>query len=679
MSSGRLEAMRDGLAQHGTKTLLVLREDRVVQEWYAPDFGPRRRHYSASMAKALVGGLSLMLALDDGLLGVDDLACDYVPQWRADPLKSRITVRHLATHSSGIEDAELSEEERAAAAERGQTLTDQHMSLPGWKGAFWRHEPDPFTIARDRAPVVFEPGSAYAYSNPGMGMLAYVVTVALRNAPQKDIRSLLRERIMRPIGIADGEWSVGYGTTYEVDGLPLVANWGGGEFTARATARLGRLMLRRGEWQGRQLLSPSVVALATLYAHTPLPQRPPGDPRPASGLCWWTNYDGVWPWLPLDAFAGSGAGNQTLLVVPTLGLVVVRNGSQIGRTHWGGPADHIFAPLAGAVLPPVEPSPVIERIEWAPASEITRQCLMHGRDGSDNWPLTWADDGDLYTAWGDGWGFEPGTAEKLSMGMAKVAGEPPDHVGSNIPSNAEFHGLGRTGRKASGMLMADGVLYMWVRNANGDGAHCRLGWSRDHARTWQWADWAFEELGYCTFLNYGRNYAGAPGDYVYTYSHDDPSAYVAADRMVLARVPTDMLRERDAWEFFSGLDAGGAPRWSAEIAERGAVFTHPRRCLRSGASYDAGIGRYLWWHQMVNHPTDSKTRFQGGLAVYDAPEPWGPWTCAYYTELWDVGPGETGSFPPKWMSEDGRSVHLVFSGDDAFSVRRGRIVLRRQG
>ena len=265
------------------------------------------------------------------------------------------------------------------------------------------------------------------------------------------------------------------------------------------------------------------------------------------------------------------------------------------------------------------------------------------------------------------------------MGMAKVAGEPPDHVGSNIPSNAEFHGLGRTGRKASGMLMADGVLYMWVRNANGDGAHCRLGWSRDHARTWQWADWAFEELGYCTFLNYGRNYAGAPGDYVYTYSHDDPSAYVAADRMVLARVPTDMLRERDAWEFFSGLDAGGAPRWSAEIAERGAVFTHPRRCLRSGASYDAGIGRYLWWHQMVNHSADSKTRFQGGLAVYDAPEPWGPWTCAYYTELWDVGPGETGSFPPKWMSEDGRSVHLVFSGDDAFSVRRGRIVLRRQG
>jgi hypothetical protein len=30
----------------------------------------------------------------------------------------------------------------------------------------------------------------------------------------------------------------------------------------------------------------------------------------------------------------------------------------------------------------------------------------------------------------------------------------------------------------------------------------------------------------------------------------------------------------------------------------------------------------------------------------------------------------------KWMSPDGRTVHLVFSGDDAFSVRRGTLVLR---
>ena len=64
------------------------------------------------------------------------------------------------------------------------------------------------------------------------------------------------------------------------------------------------------------------------------------------------------------------------------------------------------------------------------------------------------------------------------------------------------------------------------------------------------------------------------------------------------------------------------------------------------------------------------TRFAGGFAVYDAPEPWGPWTTAFFTEGWDVGPGETASFPTKWMSADGRTAHLVFSGDDHFAVRR---------
>ena len=56
--------------------------------------------------------------------------------------------------------------------------------------------------------------------------------------------------------------------------------------------------------------------------------------------------------------------------------------------------------------------------------------------------------------------------------------------------------------------------------------------------------------------------------------------------------------------------------------------------------------------------------------ILDAPQPWGPWTVAYEVDNWDVGPGEHGDFPAKWISRDGRTVHLVFSGDDCFSVRR---------
>jgi hypothetical protein len=45
----------------------------------------------------------------------------------------------------------------------------------------------------------------------------------------------------------------------------------------------------------------------------------------------------------------------------------------------------------------------------------------------------------------------------------------------------------------------------------------------------------------------------------------------------------------------------------------------------------------------------------------------------FFTEEWDVGPGETSSFPTKWMSADGKTLHLVFSGDDYFVVRRATL------
>ncbi|HUT18484.1 MAG TPA: serine hydrolase [Anaerolineae bacterium] len=675
MDAVALDRLCDSLAERGTRSLLIVRRDRIAYEWYAPGRDAAQRHYTASLAKALVGGISLMLALADGRIGVDDLACKYIPAWRDHPQKSKITIRYLATHSSGIEDAEPTQEERERALAAGRTRTQHHTSLPGWKGAFWRREPDPFSIAVHQAPVVFEPGTRYAYSNPGMAALAYAVTASLREAPQRDIRALLKERAMDPIGVPEASWSIGYGQPYEVDGLSLYANWGGGEYTPRAVARVGRLMLHRGEWDGQRLVDPAWVRRVLSYAGTPLPDRTPGNPQPGSGLCWWTNFDGVWPQLPRDAFAGAGAGNQVLLVVPCRDLIVVRNGEDLfdpehGEGFWGGAVQHLFSPLMDAFLDrrlkdlvyaPYPESTAIGEVRFDPPSTIVRRAF-----DSDNWPITWADDGDQYTAYGDGRGFVPYTEAKLGLGFARIIGPPTDWQGINVRSESgENDRMGPAGRKASGMLSVDGVLYMWARNAG----NAQLAWSTDHARTWHWADWRFTtSFGYPTFLNYGQDYAGARDEYVYVYSHDADSAYEPADRMVLARVPRTQIGERAAYRYLAGLDDAGRPLWTPEIEERQPVFTHPGLCRRSGVSYNAPLGRYLWWQQRAVEDVD--TRFEGGFGIYDAPEPWGPWTTAYLTLEWDTGPGEMGSLPTKWMSDDGRTCYLVFSGNDYFSVRR---------
>ncbi len=212
------------------------------------------------------------------------------------------------------------------------------MELPGWKGAFWKQDPDPFTPAIHDAPVIFEPGTDYAYSNPGMAALAYAVTASLKGSKYTDIRGLLADRVMKPIGVSDEEWSIGYGKTFDVDGLKLVPNWGGGGFTARAVARVGRFMMQRGDWEGRQWLRQAWVDRVKSYAGTPLPERPEGNPQPGSGLGWYSNFDRVWPQAPPDTFAGAGAGQQVLIVIPTKGLVIVRNGRELSDSlgFWGG-------------------------------------------------------------------------------------------------------------------------------------------------------------------------------------------------------------------------------------------------------------------------------------------------------------------------------------------------------
>jgi hypothetical protein len=272
--------------------------------------------------------------------------------------------------------------------------------------------------------------------------------------------------------------------------------------------------------------------------------------------------------------------------------------------------------------------------------------------------------------------------EKLSMGFARIVGEPPDFRGVNVRSpTGETTGQGPAGKKASGILMVDGTLYLWVRNAR----NSHLAWSSDHGRSWSWGSWRFvESFGAPTFLNFGRNYSGARDAFVYTYSFDRNDAYTAADGMVLARAPVTRIRELEAYEFFERLDEKGRPVWTRDIRRRGAVFEHPGQCYRSGISYNAALRRYLWVQVLPGtkerqfRTREKDPRFRGGFGIYDAPEPWGPWTTVYYTELWDTGPGESASFPTKWMSDDGRTLYLVFSGEDCLSVRKATLVLHRK-
>jgi hypothetical protein len=176
----------------------------------------------------------------------------------------------------------------------------------------------------------------------------------------------------------------------------------------------------------------------------------------------------------------------------------------------------LFQGLMHAAEPPYPQSSVIERIE------LDFKTHKRQAEGSDNWPTTWADDGHLYAAWGDGGGFG-GTNNKgrVSLGVARIEGDADHYDGKNVWGGIRPEAPAQFTGKSYGILSVDGVLYLWVaQQPNPHLSECQIAQSKDHGKTWTLADWSFryaDDLTIPTFLNFGRDYAGARDDYVYSY------------------------------------------------------------------------------------------------------------------------------------------------------------------
>jgi hypothetical protein len=325
--------------------------------------------------------------------------------------------------------------------------------------------------------------------------------------------------------------------------------------------------------------------------------------------------------------------------------------------------------------PPYPKSPVVIALRW------DDRVVRIGSGAGDNWPITWGEGDVQYTSYGDGKGFQR-RGPRLTLGFARILGDPPKHRAEDIASDADTpEGSGPRGIKASGLLMVDGTLYLFVRNYRvGDHwRHSRLAWSRDKAKSWTWADWHFAGTFGCPdFVQYGPNYRDARDEYVYAASPDTDSAYAYSPGVVMARVDKRHVPDRRRYEFFAGQGRQGRPTWSADIKDRKPIFLDPRGTQRLSITYNAALKRYF----LTSSHRDGQGTHTAALGVFDAPQPWGPWTTVYYDDQWS-GKDVTyhHKFPTKWMSQDGRTMWLLFSGlgggNYAFCLRKATLDVAR--
>ncbi len=232
----------------------------------------------------------------------------------------------------------------------------------------------------------------------------------------------------------------------------------------------------------------------------------------------------------------------------------------------------------GASALPYPPSPLIERIDWD-----TSTVRTSGK-GSDQWPMTWADDGHVYAAWGDGWGWPREPDEpKRSIGVTRMTGTPPDLDGHDLWGDGPGSGFG----KPEALIAFDGSFFMfWTRgDSKNDRDDSFPATSTDGGRTWDLGEsrafpnlpHGFRVRGIC---QYGRGYRGNNDGFVYVYF-----GFSRADDLYLARVPSSNLFEPDRYEWFASITRRrlgplvGRPRAEAARVHRSRGVVLARRDL----------------------------------------------------------------------------------------------------
>ncbi|ODT85596.1 serine hydrolase domain-containing protein [Phenylobacterium sp. SCN 70-31] len=309
--SERLAAAIETAMTHRSRAVLALRGGRIVAERYAPGWDADRSLEVASVGKSMLAVLTGM-AIDDGhLRGLDQAAAEFVPEWRDGP-RAAITLRHLLSMTSGLDDTGLVLRNVAG---------DQYA-------------------LNAAAPLKAAPGTAWSYNTAAYHLLFHI----LARATDRPFEAYARQRLLEPLGLTRTTWLTNQGQ----GGAGPVTNYYTAASSARDLARFGLFCSQGGVWNTRQLVSPAFIE--TMLA-------PSQELNPAYGLLWWVNSrpgvdaqgrnPGVrFPGSPSDTFAALGAGGQAVMVVPSRKLVVVRQGDPPGS---GAMLPDLLAGVVGAL------------------------------------------------------------------------------------------------------------------------------------------------------------------------------------------------------------------------------------------------------------------------------------------------------------------------------------------
>ncbi|MEO8149828.1 MAG: serine hydrolase [Bacteroidia bacterium] len=294
------------LEEYKTTAFLVVRNDSIVYENYWEDYNDTSLSGSFSVAKSIVNVL-VGIALKEGKIkSIDEPAGNYIPEFKTGA-KSKITIRHLLEMSSGLKWDE-------AYANPFSITTEAYYGT------------DLYNLVSNLE-VETEPGKVFNYQSCNSSLLSIIVN----KATGKTVSEYASEKLWTPINAEHNAlWSLDHSDGVEKGYCCFNTN-------VRDFARIGKLYLNKGNWNGIQIVDTAFVEESTRPA--PL-LRGNGEANKIYGLHWWCINR-----MNHSIFFARGILGQYIFVVPDKKMIIVRLGHKRGEQTPEGYVTDIYTYL----------------------------------------------------------------------------------------------------------------------------------------------------------------------------------------------------------------------------------------------------------------------------------------------------------------------------------------------
>ena len=290
--NGQEKNIQDFLERTCTTGLIVVKDDTILFEKYYRGNDEKSKAITWSVVKSMVSALCGIAVSEGHIKDISRPVTDYVPMLKGSGYDG-VPIKDILQMSSGVRFDEDYGDFNSDINRLGRAFA-LNASLDEFADS----------LESERKPGIY---------NHYVSMDTQVIGMLIREATGTTLSDYMEQKIWKPVGMeSDATWLV------DSEGMEVV--FGGYNMVLRDYARFGRLYLKKGNWNGTQVVPAAWVKASVT------PDAPHLQPGKNPNSTWVMGYGYQW-WIPENAdgaFMAIGVYGQAIYIYPKYNMVIAK-------------------------------------------------------------------------------------------------------------------------------------------------------------------------------------------------------------------------------------------------------------------------------------------------------------------------------------------------------------------